>query len=199
MNVWRSGRPSARRHARTSSSDGPDLQAEVSGDGLQHLVGVGQRQIARRQQHRQVVEHVGGLLVDALVGLPRGRPSPPSSASAWTILPISGGSAGSLAGPTARFDRLARRASRSWRSSAGIASCGAGAVSPWRSTPLPVWHADRLAANASTCLVAVPLSSRTPLHIAPRSPPCVQMLVSRAAQTTSHRSARVAAEPPRFM
>src|SRR5919199_189412 len=37
--------------------------------GSENLLGVGQRQPAAAQQHRQVVEHVGGLLGDALVGL----------------------------------------------------------------------------------------------------------------------------------
>src|SRR5215213_3311440 len=37
--------------------------------GKQYLLGVGEAEAARAQQHREVVEHVGGLLGDALVAL----------------------------------------------------------------------------------------------------------------------------------
>src|SRR3954452_8503884 len=71
MNVWRSGTRSwSRASSRTSSSEGSIRSECCSATALtQHLRGVGQPPVARAQQHEQVVEDVGGLAVDALVGL----------------------------------------------------------------------------------------------------------------------------------
>ena len=41
----------------------------LAATAIEHLLGVAERAAARVQQHRQVVEDVGGLLVDAVVGL----------------------------------------------------------------------------------------------------------------------------------
>src|SRR4051794_13668366 len=86
MNVWRSGtRLCSRASARTSSSDGstatsrtgvpatPGVPAAVrvssAPAGTQDLLRVRQRAPARAQEHQQVIEDVGRLGVDALVGL----------------------------------------------------------------------------------------------------------------------------------
>src|SRR3954471_6722912 len=71
MNVWRTGtRLCSRASARTSSSDGETGSAAGSAAAaIEHLLGVGQRAAAAVEQHGQVVEDVGGLLVDAVVGL----------------------------------------------------------------------------------------------------------------------------------
>src|SRR3954454_22973936 len=52
--------------ARTDSSPGESSSATA---GSEHLLGVGEREPAGAQQHGEVVEHVGGLLGDALVVL----------------------------------------------------------------------------------------------------------------------------------
>src|SRR5829696_8506110 len=54
--------------ARASSTPGVTC-SESAATLKQDPLGVGQLQAARAQQHGQVVEHVGGLLGDALVGL----------------------------------------------------------------------------------------------------------------------------------
>src|SRR3954454_2868795 len=71
MNVWRTGtRLCSRASARTSSSDGETGSAAAStATAIEDLLGVGQRAAAAVKQHGQVVEDVGGLLVDAVVGL----------------------------------------------------------------------------------------------------------------------------------
>ena len=51
------------------SQTGTRLWRGLSDAGKQHLLGVGEAEPARAQQHGQVVEHVGGLLGHALVGL----------------------------------------------------------------------------------------------------------------------------------
>ena len=61
----RPGRGCARRLPRATRA-----RAELLSDGgNEHLLGVGEAEAARAQQHGQVVEDVGGLLGDALVGL----------------------------------------------------------------------------------------------------------------------------------
>src|SRR5437764_6090480 len=74
MNVWRSGTTEwSRASARASSSPGWMSSAAMSAaTGIELLVGVRERQPARGQQHREVVEHVGGLGDHALVGLVAG-------------------------------------------------------------------------------------------------------------------------------
>ena len=70
MNVSRSGiRLWSRASARTSSSDGvgPVARGSVLATAIEHPLGVGERQAALAEQDREVIEHVGGLLGDALV------------------------------------------------------------------------------------------------------------------------------------
>src|SRR5918998_6016888 len=70
--VWRTGtRLWCSASSRTSSSAGPTPSWSSSSAAAvtQHLVRVGEREPARAQQNGQVVEHVGGLLGDALVAL----------------------------------------------------------------------------------------------------------------------------------
>src|SRR4051812_46277607 len=76
MNVWRSGTRSwagSAASARISSSDGssvsPSALAESASALTQHLRRVAQRPVARAQQDEQVVQDVGRLVVDAVVGL----------------------------------------------------------------------------------------------------------------------------------
>src|SRR5919108_6059849 len=71
MNVWRSAtRLCSRASSRTSSSDGSTRSALGSAaTAIEDLLGIRQRAPTRVQQHGQVVEDVGGLLVDAIVGL----------------------------------------------------------------------------------------------------------------------------------
>ena len=81
MNVWRRG---TRLCSRASSRDLHEASRSSAGAGvargrsaapgsaataIEHLLGVGQRAAAAAQQHREVVQDVGGLLVHALVGL----------------------------------------------------------------------------------------------------------------------------------
>src|SRR4051794_7096048 len=71
MNEWRTGtRLCSRASARTSSRPGDTGSAAGSAaTAIEDLLGVGQRAAAAVEQHGQVVEDVGGLLVDPLVGL----------------------------------------------------------------------------------------------------------------------------------
>src|SRR3954447_23196859 len=71
MNVWRSGmRLWSPASARASSSDGVTGRVGASATAAnEHLLGVGQGAPAAVQQHGQVEEDVGRLLVDAVVAL----------------------------------------------------------------------------------------------------------------------------------
>src|SRR6185295_9218481 len=75
MKLWRRAtRLCSRASARTSSRDGSTGSSvgecgPLAATAIEHLLGVAERAAARVQQHRQVVQDVGGLLVDALVGL----------------------------------------------------------------------------------------------------------------------------------
>src|SRR4051812_35907518 len=71
MNVWRTGtRLCSRASARTSSRLGETGRAAGSATtAIEHPLGIGQRPPAAVEQHGQVVQDVGGLLVDAVVGL----------------------------------------------------------------------------------------------------------------------------------
>src|SRR3954453_15876592 len=71
MDGWRSGaRVCLRESARTSSRLGETGSAAGStATAIEHLLGVGQRPVAAVEQHGQVVEDGGPLLVDAFVGL----------------------------------------------------------------------------------------------------------------------------------
>src|SRR6187200_637034 len=71
MKLWRRAtRLCSRASSRTSSSDGSTGRSTRSAaTAIEHLLGVAEPAAARVQQHGEVVEHVGGLLVDALVGL----------------------------------------------------------------------------------------------------------------------------------
>ena len=72
MKLWRSGIRLCARRARAprrGSARRGAAVAALSGDGHRAPLGVGERTAAAAQQHEQVVEDVGGLLVDALVGL----------------------------------------------------------------------------------------------------------------------------------
>src|SRR5215213_7446574 len=69
MNVWVTGiRLFSPASARASSTPGVTSSWSAA-TGKQHPLGVGQGQPARVQQDGQVVEHVGRLLGDPLVGL----------------------------------------------------------------------------------------------------------------------------------
>src|SRR4051812_28687406 len=68
MKVWRSGTtvwPTA--SARTSAMLGWTSRSAAT--GIELLEGVGQREVARGEQHGEVVEHVGRLLAHSLIGL----------------------------------------------------------------------------------------------------------------------------------
>src|SRR3954470_66967 len=70
--VWRTGTSAcSRASARASSSEGVTFGAAPgsAATAKEHLLGVPEPQPARREQHEQVVQHVGGLLGHALVGL----------------------------------------------------------------------------------------------------------------------------------
>src|SRR5215203_1025377 len=69
MNVWVTGiRLCSPASARASST--PGVTSSTSAATVkQHLLGVRESQPAGPQEHGQVVEHVGGLLRDPLVGL----------------------------------------------------------------------------------------------------------------------------------
>src|SRR3954468_21253547 len=78
MKVWRSGTRLCRRaRSRTSYSDGVTRRrwgwragsAWSATAAKEHLLRVGECPAAAVEQDREVVEHVGGLLVDAVVGL----------------------------------------------------------------------------------------------------------------------------------
>ena len=81
--------------ARVCSSVGVTSRCSATAAN-EHLLGVREAEPAAAQQHGEVVEHVGGLLGHALVGL-LARGAATSSASSWTFSPISGGSASSAA------------------------------------------------------------------------------------------------------
>src|SRR3954447_5324201 len=68
MKVWRSGTSECSAASARASSRLGRMSIASAATGIQHLVGVGQREVARSEQHRQVVEDVGGLLGNALVG-----------------------------------------------------------------------------------------------------------------------------------
>src|SRR5262245_61715410 len=60
----------SRASERTSSSEGSTRScAGSTAAAIEHLLRVGERAVAAAQQHREVVQDVGGLVVDALVGL----------------------------------------------------------------------------------------------------------------------------------
>src|ERR671910_1102749 len=68
-NVWRTGtRLCSAASVPTSSSAGltPRRSSDSAATATEHLFRVRERQAAAAQQHRQVVEDVGGLLRDAL-------------------------------------------------------------------------------------------------------------------------------------
>src|SRR5215213_7782962 len=71
MNVVRSGTTlCSRASARTSSSVGSTANEPGSAaTAIEHLLGGGEVAAAAPQQHGEVVQDVGGLLVDAVVGL----------------------------------------------------------------------------------------------------------------------------------
>src|ERR687898_757650 len=69
MKVWQTGiRLCSEASARASSTPGVTCR-ESAATGKQDPLRVGQLQPARAQEHGQVVEHVCGLLGDALLGL----------------------------------------------------------------------------------------------------------------------------------
>src|SRR3954471_22436261 len=71
MKLWRTGtRLFSRASARTSTRLGETGSAAGSAaTAIEHLLRVGERAVAAVEQHGQVVEDVGRLLVDAVVGL----------------------------------------------------------------------------------------------------------------------------------
>ena len=90
----------ARAPARALGVHGSGRRARRSGGwalgatAIEHPLGVGERAAPAAQQHEQVVEHVGRLFVDALVGSSRAARAT-SSASSITFSPIRGGSSSS--------------------------------------------------------------------------------------------------------
>src|SRR5215207_4882888 len=69
MKLWRSGmRLCSRASARASPSDGATGGASAA-TAKEHPLRVAERALAALEQHREVVENVGGLLVDPVVGL----------------------------------------------------------------------------------------------------------------------------------
>src|SRR4051812_49028724 len=69
MKLWRRGmRLCSRDNARASSSEGATGGASAA-TAKEHLLGVGERPLSAPEQDGEVVEDVGGLLVDAVVGL----------------------------------------------------------------------------------------------------------------------------------
>src|SRR3954452_16642959 len=69
MNVWLSGISAcSRASARTVSRSGVTGRASTP-TANEHLLRVGERPAAAVEQHRQVEQDVGGLVVDAVVGL----------------------------------------------------------------------------------------------------------------------------------
>src|SRR3954454_12765822 len=69
MKLWLSGISAwSCASARTASRSGATGRASTP-TATEHLPRVGERAAARVQQHSEVEEHVGGLVVDALVGL----------------------------------------------------------------------------------------------------------------------------------
>src|SRR5258706_4296824 len=74
MKVWRSGtRLCSRASARTSSSEGSTFRVSSAAAAIEDLLGVAERPAAAVQQHRQVVQDVSRLGVDAVVALLAGR------------------------------------------------------------------------------------------------------------------------------
>src|SRR4051795_8177276 len=71
MKLWRTGtRLCSRASARTSSRLGETGSAAGSAaTAIEHLLRLLERAVAAVEEHRQVVEDVGRLLVDAVVGL----------------------------------------------------------------------------------------------------------------------------------
>src|SRR4051794_30459173 len=69
MKLWRTGIRLCSPASRLASSRLGVTRRCSATAAKEHLLGVGERQAARAQQHGEVVEHVGGLLGHALVGL----------------------------------------------------------------------------------------------------------------------------------
>ena len=107
---------------------------------IEYAFGVGEAEPAGVQQHRQVVEHVGGLLGHALVGLLAGRAG--DLLGLLLDLGADQRGVGEQLGGVGAFRRVGLRAS-TVRSSTGSASCGAaGSSSPlWKQVRSPVWQA----------------------------------------------------------
>src|SRR4051812_25712629 len=68
MNVWGSGTSECSAASARASSRLGRMSIASAATGIQHLVGVCEREIARGHQHGQAVEQVGRLFGDALVG-----------------------------------------------------------------------------------------------------------------------------------
>src|SRR3982750_3664013 len=66
MKVWRSGTSEGSAARARASSRLGRMSTESAATGIQHLVGIAQAQVARGEQHGQVVEHVRCLLGHAL-------------------------------------------------------------------------------------------------------------------------------------
>src|SRR3954471_18048772 len=69
MKVWRSGTSECSAASARASSRPGWISTWSAATGIQYVEGGGQRQVARREQHGQVVKDIGGLLGHALVGL----------------------------------------------------------------------------------------------------------------------------------
>ena len=164
----------------------------------EHLLGVGEREAAAAQQHGQVVEHVGGLLGHALVGLLAGR---------------AGDLLGLLLDLLAHERRVGeqlrrcrspgapRRARRSCARAPGSTSCGAGGSSS------PRWKQVRSPGVAGRARRARPAraarrrrsrsGSRAPPGCCPTSRPCATARRASGSTGAARRSRACAASASR--
>src|SRR5436190_22402754 len=67
MKVWRSGTSECSAASARASSRLGRMSMASAATGIQHLVGVAERELARGEQDGQVVEQVGSFLRDTLV------------------------------------------------------------------------------------------------------------------------------------
>ena len=164
----------------------------------QHLPASASDAAARAQQHEQVVQDVGGLVVDALVALlARG-----AGDLLGLLLTFSPMSPGRRAARRCRSPRAARAwRSASVRSSAGSASCGAGGSrSPVKKqVRSPVWHAGP-AGSTSASSASPSQSSRSArtFWCCPTSRPCATARRASGSRGAARRSRACARAPPRW-
>src|SRR5829696_3416065 len=175
MKVWRSGTSEcSRASSRTSSSDG--VSSRSTATAIQHLEDVGQLDAAGREEHGQVIEHVGGFLRQALVGLVARRPCD----LLRLLLDLRADELGvreQLAGvrvrPAALRDRASQRGQRLGRDRLELALVEA------RARTGVARRAGRIDQREERVLVAVEAELLHPLHVA-RGLALVPELLARA-------------------